>query len=74
MTHSEFYVGQRVKQWDTEEGYNCYGRVKEVKEKSVIVDWDDPNWGLMENIEHFEDEFATIKDGNPPQSPMKIGH
>jgi len=65
MKREQFYVGQRVKQKDPDEGYMCYGKVREIKEKSILVDWDDPNWGLMENVEHFEDEFDSIKDGIP---------
>ena len=65
MKKNQFYVGQRVKQKDPDEGYMCYGRVKEVKENSVIIDWDDPEFGMLENVEHFEDEFSTILNGIP---------
>jgi len=65
MKKEDFYVGQRVKQKDPDEGYMTYGIVKEIKEKSILIDWDDPDFGLMENVEHFEDEYPTIKNGIP---------
>lgn len=65
MKLSEFYVGQRVKQKDPDEGYMCYGRVKEVRKNSVVIDWDDPEWGMLEDCEHFEDEFESIRNGVP---------
>jgi hypothetical protein len=65
MKKEDFYVGQRVKQKDPDEGYMIYGIVKEIKEKSILIDWDDPDFGLMENVEHFEDEYPTIKNGIP---------
>lgn len=66
MKKEQFYVGQRVKQKDPDEGYIVYGHVKAIKATSILVDWDDPEWGMMEDVEHFEDEFDSIKDGNPP--------
>jgi hypothetical protein len=42
-----------------------YGHVKEIRENSVVIDWNDPNYGLMENVEHFENEYPTIKNGIP---------
>lgn len=65
MLKNEFYIGQRVKQQDPDEGYMTYGIVREIKDKSILIDWDDPNWGLMKDTEHFEDEYPTIKIGNP---------
>jgi hypothetical protein len=65
MTKDQFYVGQRVKQKDPDEGYMVYGRVKEIRETSVIIDWDDPDFGMLEDVEHFEDEWPTIRSGNP---------
>lgn len=65
MTKDQFYVGQRVKQKDPDGGYMVYGHIKAIEEKKILVDWNDPEWGLMENVEHFEDEWLTIKDGNP---------
>jgi ribosomal protein L35AE/L33A len=64
MTHEEFYVGQRVKQKDPDEGYMCYGRIVEVKEKSIVVKWNDPELGEL-IAEHFEDEYDSIKNGVP---------
>lgn len=65
MTKDQFYIGQRVKQKDPDEGYMVYGRVKEIRDTSILIDWDDPEWGLMEDVEHFEDEYNSIKDGSP---------
>lgn len=62
MKKEQFYIGQRVKQKDPDEGYWAYGHIQEIKEKSVIIKWGD----LYEPVEHFEDEFDSIKDGNPP--------
>lgn len=64
MTKDQFYVGQRVKEKDPDEGYMVYGKVMEVKESSVVIQWDDPEWGMME-IDHPLDELPNIKDGNP---------
>ncbi len=61
MQHSEFYIGQRVKEKDPDEGYWCYGHVKEITPDKIVIDWDDPEWGLMENVEHFEDDWGRIK-------------
>lgn len=57
MKRSEFYVGQRVQQKDPDEECMAYGHVKEIKEKSIIIKWED----LNENTEHFDSEFDTIK-------------
>jgi hypothetical protein len=65
MTKEQFYIGQRVKQKDPDEGYMVYGIVREIKDKSIIIDWDDPEYGLMDGVEHFADEWPTIKDGIP---------
>ena len=72
MEKEQFYVGQRVKQKDPDEGYMCYGHVKAIKENSVIIDWDDPNWGMMYDTEHWADEFDSIKDGSPEPPPRFI--
>lgn len=60
MKKNQFYIGQRVKQKDPDDGCMVYGHVKEIKEQSVIIDWNDRKW-----VEHFEYECADIKDGNP---------
>jgi len=60
MKKEQFYVGQRVKQKDPDDGTMVYGHVKEIREKSIIVDWTD-----LKGVEHFQDEYESIKDGNP---------
>lgn len=65
MKKEEFYIGQRVKQKDPDEGYMTYGHVREIREKSIIIDWNDPEYGPMLGVEHFEDEFPTIRNGIP---------
>lgn len=61
MKKEDFYVGQRVKQKDPDEGFMAYGHVLEIKEKSIIIKWGD----MYEPIEHFDDEWDTIKNGIP---------
>ena len=67
MKKNEFVIGQRVKQKDPDEGYMCYGHVTKLSDESVTVLWNDPEWGEME-CEHFEDEYDSIKPGNPDSS------
>lgn len=63
QTVKNFTVGQRVKIYDKEECCNVYGHIIEIREKSIIVKWND----LSEPCEHFEtfDDFQEIKSGNP---------
>lgn len=61
MKKNEFYQGQRVKQKDPDEGYWVYGHVKEIREHSIIIKWND----IETACEHFEDEFDSIKNGLP---------
>lgn len=61
MKKEQFYIDQRVKQKDPDEGYMVYGHVTEIKDNSIMVQWND----MREPVEHFEDEYETIKDGNP---------
>lgn len=54
MNKDQFQLGQRVKQKD--EGVWAYGYVREIKDNSIVIEWDDiKNW-----CEHFEEEFHTI--------------
>jgi hypothetical protein len=54
MRKDQFKLGQRVKQ--KEDGSWKHGHVRQIKEKSVIIQWDD----IRDWCEHFEDEFETI--------------
>lgn len=61
MKKEQFYTGQRVKMVDPDDGYMAYGHIVEIKDKSVVIKWPD----LSDPVEHFEDEYDSIKDGNP---------
>lgn len=61
MKKDEFIIGQRVKQYDNDEGCFVYGHVQEIKEKSIVIKWGD----IIDACEHFEDEFDSIKNGSP---------
>lgn len=61
MKKEQFYIGQRVKQKDIDEGFWAYGHVKEIKDKSIVIKWGD----IAAPCEHFSDEWPLIKDGNP---------
>lgn len=61
MKKEQLYVGQRVKQKDPDEGYMVYGHITEIKDKSILIKWND----ISEPVEHYEDEYDSIKDGNP---------
>lgn len=61
MKKEQFYIGQRVKQKDPDEGYMVYGHVTEIRSNSIVIQWGD----LPNPVEHMEDEFPFIFDGNP---------
>lgn len=63
MQHSEFYVGQRIKQ-KLDEGHGpqwFYGHVKEIHPDHVLIKWPD----VDEPVKHYSEEWPEIKVGNP---------
>jgi hypothetical protein len=64
MRKEEFYVGQRVKHQHPDTGHNIYGFVKEIKDTAIVIDWNIDD-GIMKDVEHYDYEWDSIKDGNP---------
>lgn len=61
MKKEDFYIGQRVKQKDPDDGNMVYGHVTELKENCIYIKWND----LDEPVQHFESEYDSIKNGIP---------
>jgi len=63
MTHDQFQVGMRIKQkLDEGDGPQWfYGHVKEVHPDRIVIKWPD----IDEPIAHYQDEWDSIKVGNP---------
>lgn len=61
MKHDEFYLGQRVKIYDTDDMCNVYGHVTEIEADRICIKWNDIDHGVW----HDKDEFPEIKNGNP---------
>jgi len=64
MTHDQFFVGQRVRIFDEDEGCNVYGHVKAIETERISIQWPDfdaPVW-------HSRQDWEDIKDGSPKTS------
>lgn len=59
MKKEKFHEGQRVKRIDPDEEILFYGTIKEIRERSIIIIWDD----VDEPCKVFPDEYDSIFDG-----------